>query len=89
MSTSKAELPPLGIPFPPPPSKMDIAMAFHILCNRLLHLDVPLVLLAMFLLRRAAYKGYRLFIYPYFVSPLRHLPGPKVGYQTCGIKCSG
>lgn len=25
-----------------------------------------------------AYQLYRIFVYPYYVSPLRHLPGPKV-----------
>ncbi|KAL2195294.1 cytochrome p450 monooxygenase [Corynascus similis CBS 632.67] len=31
----------------------------------------------MFVICFAGYRIYRLFIYPYFVSPLRHLPGPK------------
>ena len=62
-------------------------MALHLLWDRLLHLDVPLILLGMFLLRRAAYKAYRLFVYPYFASPLRNLPGPKVSnQQTCTHK---
>lgn len=39
---------------------------------------VPLILIGVFLARIAGYRIYRLFIYPYFVSPLRHLPGPKV-----------
>ncbi len=24
------------------------------------------------------YQAYRVFVYPYYVSPLRHLPGPTV-----------
>jgi hypothetical protein len=32
------------------------------------------ILSALFL----AYQAYRVFVYPYYVSPLRHLPGPKV-----------
>jgi len=55
-----------------------MVMALHLLWDRLLRLDVPLILLGMFLLHRAAYKAYRLFVYPYFASPLRNLPGPKV-----------
>jgi len=39
---------------------------------------VPLILIGVFLARIVGYRIYRLFIYPYFVSPLRHLPGPKV-----------
>jgi hypothetical protein len=32
------------------------------------------ILSAVFL----TYQLYLVFVYPYFVSPLRHLPGPKV-----------
>ena len=34
-----------------------------------------------FVVQYSALQGYRLFIYPHFVSPLRHLPGPKVPAQ--------
>jgi hypothetical protein len=47
----------------------------------LLRLDVQRVLaavLGVYLAQLVAYKVYRIFIYPYFVSPLRRLPGPKV-----------
>lgn len=27
-------------------------------------------------------KAYRVLLYPFYVSPLRHLPGPKVGART-------
>lgn len=33
---------------------------------------------AVFLVQYLAVKFYRIFLYPYFFSPLRHLPGPKV-----------
>ncbi|GAB1316901.1 Cytochrome P450 monooxygenase FUM15 [Madurella fahalii] len=45
--------------------------------KRLLRLDVLIAVLGVYLLQLVAYKIYRIFIYPYFVSPLRHLPGPK------------
>lgn len=35
-------------------------------------------LLGLLLLHYAVIKCYRMFIYPYWFSPLRHLPGPKV-----------
>ncbi len=56
--------------------------------DRLLRLDGPLVLLAIFILRHLGYRAYRLFIYPYFVSPLRNLPGPKARAHTHDI-CPG
>ncbi|KAK0726090.1 cytochrome p450 monooxygenase [Lasiosphaeris hirsuta] len=56
---------------------MDSTSFLLLLYDRFLRLDVPLVLLGVFLFRLAGSKAYRLFIYPYFVSPLRHLPGPK------------
>jgi len=40
--------------------------------------------LLYFALRYSALKAYRLIIYPNFVSPLRHLPGPKDGYPLLG-----
>lgn len=41
-------------------------------------LDMLTTVLGVYLAQLVAYKLYRIFIYPYFVSPLRHLPGPKV-----------
>ncbi|KXX74106.1 Cytochrome P450 4F5 [Madurella mycetomatis] len=43
----------------------------------LLRLDMLTAVLGVYLAQLVAYKIYRAFIYPYFVSPLRHLPGPK------------
>ena len=34
--------------------------------------------LLVFLLGYVLVKCYRIFVYPFWVSPLRHLPGPKV-----------
>ncbi|KAK0618896.1 cytochrome P450 3A5 [Immersiella caudata] len=56
---------------------MYLTPVLHQLFQRLWHFDVPLVLLGILLLRRTGPIFYRLFIYPYFASPLRHLPGPK------------
>lgn len=36
--------------------------------------------IAVFLAHYVAIKIYRIFLYPHFFSPLRHLPGPKVCY---------
>lgn len=55
-----------------------IMIAIYDLAIRLLPLGLILKLLGMFVICFAGYRIYRLFIYPYFVSPLRHLPGPKV-----------
>ena len=33
----------------------------------------------LFLAQFAALKAYRFLVYPFLVSPYRHLPGPKVG----------
>jgi len=41
-------------------------------------LDVVVALLFVKFAPAVLYRIYRLFIYPYFVSPLRDLPGPKV-----------
>jgi hypothetical protein len=46
--------------------------------ERLLRPDVLLALLGLYLVQLVAYKAYKIFLYPYFVSPLRQLPGPKV-----------
>ncbi|KAK0732281.1 cytochrome P450 [Lasiosphaeris hirsuta] len=45
--------------------------------ERLLRLEVLWAVLGLYLAQLVAYKAYQLFIYPYFASPLRHLPGPK------------
>ncbi|KAK0619145.1 cytochrome P450 [Immersiella caudata] len=45
--------------------------------KKLLRADVLAAVLGMYVAQIVAYRTYRLFIYPYFVSPLRHLPGPK------------
>jgi hypothetical protein len=41
-------------------------------------------LLLYFAVQYSILKAYRLLIYPHFVSPLRHLPGPKDGYPILG-----
>ncbi|KAK3339643.1 cytochrome P450 [Lasiosphaeria hispida] len=38
---------------------------------------VLIAVLGVYLVRLVAYTMYQIFIYPYFASPLRHLPGPK------------
>lgn len=35
-------------------------------------------LLGLVLLQWLVIKSYRIFIYPFYISPLRNLPGPKV-----------
>ncbi|KAK3354034.1 cytochrome P450 [Lasiosphaeria hispida] len=45
--------------------------------ERLLRLEILVAVLGVYLAQLVAYKTYQFFIYPYFVSPLRHLPGPK------------
>ncbi|KAL2019390.1 hypothetical protein VTK56DRAFT_9681 [Thermocarpiscus australiensis] len=45
--------------------------------ERLLRPDVLLALLGVYLAQLVAYKTYKIFIYPYLVSPLKQLPGPK------------
>jgi len=35
-------------------------------------------ILGLFIAHFAVYQAYRIFIYPHYFSPLRHLPGPKV-----------
>jgi hypothetical protein len=37
--------------------------------------------LGLFVSQYLLLKCYRIFIYPFYVSPLRHLPGPKVGRE--------
>ncbi len=51
------------------------------ICRTLLRVEIPLVLLSVFLVKLVCQKAYRLFIYPYLFSPLRHLPGPKVSAE--------
>ncbi|KAK3312699.1 cytochrome P450 [Apodospora peruviana] len=58
-------------------STMESTMDVTYFLNRLPYLNILVVLLAGYVGQYVAYKLYRLFIYPYFVSPLRHLPGPK------------
>lgn len=53
---------------------MDVASYLE----RLLRKDVLLSLLGLYLAQLVVYRAYKIFIYPYFVSPLRQLPGPKV-----------
>ncbi|KAL2200646.1 cytochrome P450 [Corynascus similis CBS 632.67] len=52
---------------------MDVASYLE----RLLRKDVLLSLLGLYLAQLVVYRAYKIFIYPYFVSPLRQLPGPK------------
>ncbi|KAK5651356.1 hypothetical protein OQA88_12589 [Cercophora sp. LCS_1] len=47
------------------------------LADKLWRLDTVLVLVCVYIFHVTAHKLYQLFIYPYYVSPLRHLPGPK------------
>ncbi len=37
------------------------------------------VVAGLYVAQLIVYWLYRIFIYPFYVSPLRHLPGPKVG----------
>ncbi len=37
---------------------------------------------AFFFVQYALVKFYRIFVYPFWFSPLRHLPGPKVQNST-------
>lgn len=41
-------------------------------------IDLVWGFLGLYLAQYLAHKIYNIFIYPYYVSPLRHLPGPKV-----------
>ncbi len=54
--------------------------------ERLVTLGLLSRFLACFFLQYAALKFYRVVIYPHFVSPLRHLPGPKVGLTSVSFK---
>jgi len=45
--------------------------------------DLVLGTLGLFLLQYVVLKFYRTIIYPHFVSPMRHMPGPKVGTPAC------
>lgn len=50
-------------------------------------MDAPTFLLALakgFVALVVAHATYNLFIYPFFVSPLRHLPGPPAGIPLLG-----
>jgi len=46
--------------------------------ERLLRPNVLAAILGTYIAQAVAYRLYQLFLYPYFVSPLRHLPGPTV-----------
>ncbi|KAK4209399.1 cytochrome P450 4F5 [Rhypophila decipiens] len=56
---------------------MDINQLLRSLSDRVLRQEVALTLLYLYFLRLIASGLYKLFIYPYYVSPLRSLPGPK------------
>ena len=45
---------------------------------RLASFDTLKVIVGLYIAQVIAVKAYWLFVYPYYVSPLRHLPGPKV-----------
>lgn len=49
--------------------------------TRLVSFDALKVLIGLYIAQFIVVKAYWLFIYPYYVSPLRHLPGPKVSQQ--------
>jgi hypothetical protein len=38
------------------------------------------VILSVFILQYLTLKWYRIFVYPWYFSPLRHLPTPKVSH---------
>jgi hypothetical protein len=40
--------------------------------------DILRYFVLCFFVQYGAFKFYRIVIYPHFVSPMRHLPGPKV-----------
>ena len=46
--------------------------------QRIVSFEVIAALIGFYLFFYLASKAYRIFIYPYHVSPLRNLPGPKV-----------
>lgn len=44
------------------------------------HNSLVWALLGTLALNFSVFFAYSVFIYPFFISPLRHLPGPKVGW---------
>jgi hypothetical protein len=46
--------------------------------QRIVNFEVIAALIGFYVSFYLASKAYRIFIYPYYVSPLRNLPGPKV-----------
>jgi hypothetical protein len=49
-----------------------------IIIQRVVNFEVIATLIGVYVSLFLASKVYRIFIYPYYVSPLRNLPGPKV-----------
>ena len=62
--------------------------SIHHVVQRVIDFKVMAILIATYLSFYLASTAYRIFIYPHYVSPLRHLPGPKVSsllktWRTC------
>jgi len=62
-----------------------LAMETSKLVKKVITADFLGGLFILYILQLVGYKVYRAFVYPYYVSPLRHLPGPKVTMpcKTC------
>lgn len=57
------------------------AMDVTPLLGRLLTFEAVSAIFGLYLAKIIVTQLYKLFIYPYYVSPLRNLPGPKVEYS--------
>jgi hypothetical protein len=63
---------------------MEVIQSFKGLSGR----DTLIAIVGLYLAQIIVVKVYQVFIYPYYVSPLRRLPGPKVIHTLLSVICS-
>lgn len=65
-------------------SIFESAVAFYVFPNLLSNSTLKFVIFVSLLVNFGAYSFYQLIIYPFFLSPFRHLPKPKGGWPIVG-----